>query len=304
MTHGYEKTPIKDIRKILTEKYNVVDQKTLDQTKIQLIYLLLELEKEDNIDFDGEEDDSMVDSDYEQTKSNMEKSGILVQPDMNSPEWYEYVMRQFTESELKDNHPTCDGCRRVVQKLIGPIIRSGIADYTSPSQDNLGTAIVVFQIEVLVENENHPLKGERIFYEDIADANKDNTDLPYRKHRTATAATRAEGRVLRKILRLQNTITAEEGSTKPNEEEDIDWTPDESITDTQIATIDCLCKRLDLSIIGFVNCGEKSYADIMIIPRTVAGRMIQLLNRIQQGTQEKPVGIKKYNPNWRNDDES
>jgi hypothetical protein len=60
-----------------------------------------------------------------------------------------------------------------------------------------------------------------------------------------------------------------------------------------------MCQRLDIDVNDFINSGTKNYADIALISRTTAQKMIQALNRIQQGIDDKPTGVNPYNPDWR-----
>ena len=224
-------------------------------------------------------------------------------PVYGSEKWNEYVMRQFHDSEMMNGAPTCDGCRRVVEQLIGPIINTEIPANIYPSSSNNGTATVRVRIDILIKNEIHPAFGlvTSISVEDIADVNRDNTDTPYSLHQSATAATRAEGRCLRKLLRLTNVITAEEKSEKADSGvSDIDWTPDEPINDDQINVIDTIASRLSIDVMGFINSGRKIYADIYDVSKTTAQKMIQELNAVQRKIKPRPNGIGDYKANWRN----
>jgi hypothetical protein len=275
-----------------------VDENILSQTKVPLVKLLLEFQAEE------EKDQSVLDNAQEEVEevilpmTNTEINDDVM-PDMDSPEWRDYLMRQFTEDELPNGRPTCDGCRRLVRKFIGPIFQCGIADHTPPSSNNYGTATVIFQVKVQVTNEEHPLNNNVLHFEDIADVNQDNTEKPYSKHPSATAATIAEGRIYRKMLNLRGVLTAEEGSKKAEEEGEINWCPDEDIDNSQINLINLMCQRLDIDVNDFINSGTKNYADIALISRTTAQKMIQALNRIQQGIDDKPTGVNPYNPDWR-----
>lgn len=221
-------------------------------------------------------------------------------PTYGSEKWNEYVMSQFNDNELIGGAPTCDGCRRVVEKLIGPIISTQIVNNTAPCLANAGTATVSVNITVVITNENHPAFNicGRIVVEDIADVNRDNTDAPYNLHQSATAATRAEGRALRKLLRLTNVITAEEKSEKT--ESDIDWVPDDPITNDQINVIDMMCGsgRLNIDVMGFINSGRKVYANIGEVGKSTAQKMIQELNAIQRKVKPRPSGLDIYKVNW------
>ena len=252
---------------------------------------------------EAEEEDSVVTEDL--SPEELKQLQVEVAPHIFSDEWLEFVMGQFEEDEMDGDAPTCAGCRRVVQKLIGPIIKCGVAAHTPPQTNNHGTATVVYQVEVFVTNEEHPAYGlgnGTLFYEDIADVNQDNCDFPYSKHASATAATRAEARIYRKMLNLRNVIAAEEISERANEEDgDINWTPDEPITKDQIAVINMICSRVNLSVVDFMNSGKQKYAAVSQVPYRTAARMIKELNNFQQGTKPKPTTVPIYDPNWSDD---
>jgi hypothetical protein len=283
-------------------KYSATNKPEL----IEMLQALdLETAETDTLLDEAEEvDESVVSEDL--SPEELEKLQVEVAPHIFSDQWSEFVMGQFEEDEMDGDAPTCAGCRRIVQKLIGPIIKCGVAAHTPPQTNNHGTATVVYQVEVFVTNEEHPAflaPGGTLFYEDIADVNQDNCDFPYSKHASATAATRAEARIYRKMLNLRNVIAAEEVSERANEEDgDINWTPDDPITQDQIAIINMICSRVNLSVIDFMNSGRQKYADISQIPNRTAVRMIKELNNFQQGVKTKPTTVPAYDPNWRNNE--
>ena len=306
---GYEQVSVEDIRKKLRDEHDI-DEEFLGHTKTTLVDKLLELEADpveeavDTILSGVEEDESLSamvpPSETEQVEMNL-------MPHFGSAGWSEYVMRQFEDDELINEAPKCDGCRRVVELLIGPIVTCGLSHVTAPSTLNNGTATIGVRVNVKVTNESHPLCGTLISGEDIADVNKANCDAPYHKHASATAATRAEGRVLRKLLRLNNIQTAEELSQRADDvDADLDWQVDEPISDAQISAIDMVCKRLDVDVMGFVSSGKKIYEDIHSVNKTTAQSMLKELNKLQRKKKEAPQGVGVYQPNWRtkNDEEN
>ena len=308
MTTDYAQVTVNTVRQILQDRHGVIDEAILAQTKKPLVALLKGLDEkagQDEVDaaFDDVKE-SPTNEDTLMTEESIEEPAEIWRPEPCSPEWEEYVVKQFESDELDaDGNPRCVGCRRLVQLLIGPIVRCGIANNIGPSDINHGTATVVFQVEVLVTNADHVLVGTRIFYEDIADVNRDNTDAPYSKHPSATAATRAEGRIYRKMLGLTG-ITAEESSKRAEEEPEIDWSTDDvlAVTDNQISVINMMCQRIDINVLEFINSGEKTYVDIQCVPHKTAQRMIQALNKMQQNPEAKPITLSSYDKNWRNEE--
>lgn len=219
-------------------------------------------------------------------------------PAYDSPAWHDYIMTLFEDNELLDGHPTCDGCRRVLERAVGPIISTQIKSFVSPTRDNGGTATVCVRIDINVDNENHPLNGKFVSCEEIADVNRSNCDDPYYKYPTATASSRAESRALRKLLRLK-TITADEKSEIAEDQEiETPWEIDDTrITDTQINGIDIICRRENINVKEFINSGKNNYKNIYEIKSSTARNMLAQLNRINKGSTKNNFG--PYENDWR-----
>lgn len=314
--HGYEQVSVEDIREEL-KSLGVEDEESLSQTKTTLVELLAKRkeykrsEADDSLALDDENDDifgamekseekalSVVDTDA------LTESSSLVQPEFNSEKWSEWVMSKFTDDELENGAPTCDGLRRVAEDILGPIEKVEVIKNDTPSVNNKGNATVVVGVTIdPVWLEGHPRYGKSIYVEDLADANKLNTPEEIFKHPSATAGTRAESRTYRKMLRLRKVLTAEElASNESNIEEE--WSPSTPITDQQITVIDMLCKRTDMNVLEFINCGDSKYVCVEQVSEQSAQKMLQYLNRIQRKDADRPDEISVYDENWKvkNDD--
>ena len=300
--HGYEDVSVKDIREELIS-LGVEDQEILSQSKKPLVQLLIETkEKKANelFEFDSEEEDILSAVDTDALSSSLE----LVQPSFNTEKWSEWVMSQFADDELENGAPTCDGLRRVAEDVIGPIAKVEVIKNDTPTVSNKGNATVVVGVTIEpVLLDSHPRHGSYIYVEDLADANRLNTPEEIFKHPSATAGTRAESRVYRKMLRLRKVLTAEElASNESNLEEE--WSPSTPITEQQITVIEMLCKRTNLNVLEFINCGDLKYVCIEQVSEQSAQKMLQHLNRIQRKDAPRPDGVGVYDENWKvkNDD--
>lgn len=232
-----------------------------------------------------------------------------VDPDMPSyggEGWNEYVMSQFHDYETFDGNPTCGGLRRVSELLLGDIIESGPTQVFPANDSNgPGRATVVFKV---VFNWNN--SGTLRSYSEVADVWHGNTDDLFCAHPVATASTRAEGRALRKALKIR-ALAAEEltrkkdivsivqQSVKANTPTDGEWNEEESLSVQQINFINNKSKQLDISVMSFINSGEGEYDRIEKVTKSVASKMLAILNKYQNGSQDIPSEIKGYNPNWR-----
>lgn len=218
-------------------------------------------------------------------------------PDMLSPEWNDYVMTFFTERELIDGNPLTAGLRRVAEMLVGEIISSKPVDVQrTETNDPIGKTTVVYEVQFLVRN------GDKEYvktYADVADVWAGNTDDLFAVHAPATAATKAEGRALRKALKIR-AVAAEE-LCKKDVSAYLSQQPgqmDERIKPEQIKYLDMNCKKLDIDVIKFINSGEKEYNSVYEVKRDTAAKMIDIINKIKRGDQDLKESLKGYNENW------
>lgn len=226
---------------------------------------------------------------------------------MGDPAWSDYVLGHFEKHELsEDGNPYVTGLRRVARLLLGPIVISNARVITPPRMETddlagkLSCVTVEYLLRILWTRLEHDegLIGAAAFpveFQEVADVYFGNTKPEFAIHPSAMAATRAEGRCLRKALQLQKVIAAEE-ETKV--------TPSESgmtgeINATQINFIDCLCRRLKISVNAFINSGAGRYDSIDDVPYAIAEKMVRRLSGYQNEQDKIPDAVKGYDPNWR-----
>lgn len=343
--HGYEDVSVQDMRLELNDNYpEYATEENMTLKKRALADLLNKLKKENSgADEDDHEDEEVVDfSDVEveveddvieqvnavdidsiditniaNMELELEDDGIInsvvtddkidIVPIFNSENWSDYVKSKLTEEELQDGHPRCDGLRRLVNELIGPILSKKISNLKCPSlSDN--TATVAITVECKVTNEDHPAYGHVIVEESVSDANeRNNNHDTYISHMSAVAETRAEGRAYRKMLHLRNEVSAEEVSSG-----DVNFfgksNSAETITPTQIEGIDRVCQRLDINVLEFINMGgkiengqlvPKVYSSIDEVTKETATNILHRLNEISEN-KNKPDNVSSYDKGWRN----
>jgi hypothetical protein len=121
-------------------------------------------------------------------------------PAMTSPKWTDYVLGLFEKNELDNGSPKADALRRVAELLLGPFNNRTKVEQV-PTIENGGRATVSVEIELLANGQ---------VFSGAADVYSGNTERTFAVHAVATAETRAEGRALRKALRLTKVLTAEE----------------------------------------------------------------------------------------------
>jgi hypothetical protein len=218
-------------------------------------------------------------------------------PDMLSPEWNDYVMTFFTDKELIDGNPLTAGLRRVAEILVGEIISSKPVDVQrTETNDPIGKTTVIYEVQFLIRN------GDREYvktYADVADVWAGNTDDLFAVHAPATAATKAEGRALRKALKIR-AVAAEELCKKDVSEylSQQAGQLDERIKPEQIKYIDMNCKKLDIDVIKFINSGEKEYNSVYEVKRETAAKMIDIINKFKRGDNTLSQNLKGYQENW------
>ena len=235
-----------------------------------------------------------------------EEEQVDTTPIYGSQEWHDYIMSKFEKRELIDGNPTCAGLRRVAEDVLGSIIVSRPSQvFPSTDANGPGRATVVFEVIF-----NWMDSGEMRTFSDVADVWHGNTDDIYCAHPVATASTRAEGRALRKALKIR-CLAAEEltrkkdiesivrESVNSNKSVDGEWDGDASISIAQSNFIDVKCRQLDINALKFINSGTESYGSIEEVSKEKASKMLNVLNEYQNKKNNIPESIVWYDKNWR-----
>ena len=202
-------------------------------------------------------------------------------PQVGDEAWNDYIMGKFLPDEMIDGCPTVDGLRRVAEVELGEIINSDVNVIQSPSLDNGYRACVTCAIEIILHEGPPESKLRRVT--ETADVGIENCDRKFAIYPTATAASRAEGRALRKLLRLRKVITAEEASRPVND--------NELVNETQITAIKFLCQSLDINVGRLLGTFGK-YKKLSLVPYEKGGEILQKLNEYQSS--EIPVEIQGF----------
>lgn len=226
----------------------------------------------------------------------MDKQKESEVPDMLSPEWNDYVLTLFSDKELIDGNPLTAGLRRVAELLVGEIISSKpVSVERIETGDAIGKTTVVYEVQFLVK------KGDKEYvktYADVSDVWCNNTDDIFAVHAPATASTKAEGRALRKALKLR-VVAAEELCKK-----DVSKLLSESSLNTdrinkdQINFIDLKCKNLNIDVEKFINSGENNYKSVYEVKKDVASKMIKRLTELSSGSKAISEDILGYKNDW------
>jgi hypothetical protein len=221
---------------------------------------------------------------------------------MTHPDWEDHVMSQFASKELFDGRPKVSGLRRVVRLLLGRIVESypevlQVPTFENGQRSTCKYTVKIYQTKSLDDGD----EPDYITYSDVADAWRENIEhAMFAKFPPAMAATRAEGRALRKLLNL-SIAAAEEIDGREPEENVLEGYASES----QITRLDIKCEQLDIDVMKFINQFKKNekdkYKNIKDVQYRNAAKMFPMLNEYEREIKEVPDSIKGYLNNWRND---
>jgi hypothetical protein len=206
-------------------------------------------------------------------------------PRPTEPEWVEYVLDHLADHELSEGNPTTDGLRRVTEKIYGQILESDTDVLEIPKQPYTGK--VTAKHTLVIEKYD----GTIIKVSACVDVVGEKLPAPFNRHLVATACTKAEGKALRRALKIR-VQTAEELTTENDEE----FNTNEPINDQQIMAIKTLCKRNDVDLIKFVKAFSHKPKTIKDVKNLEGRLMINKLSGYQrEGTPEELAG---YDENW------
>ncbi len=221
-------------------------------------------------------------------------------PHHTDPDWDKYVMSHFQDNEKMDGRPLVAGLRRVTEVLIGKIVFSGPTQVWPPLDDKSIRSTVIWTTTF----------EDGSSFSDVADVWEGNTDDMFCAFSTATAATRAEARSLRKALRIRS-VAAEEMTKKDTaaiikniskanglQSTEGEYEDQSRMTDAQSNFIDVKSKQLNVDV-------EKLFQNVFSISvkrkvtKSQASNAIKKLNEYQQKSGTCPDEILGYHEDWR-----
>lgn len=230
--------------------------------------------------------------------SNSSSTDNMGSPSPNDIHWTDYVLSLLSEDEKISGNPTTDGLRRIFEIALNCVITESTSSVVqSPTPENEKRATVVHSLSYVL---NDLSEDSRIKYRTVsgaADVYYGNCDKVYRNHPVAVAETRAEGRALRRGLRLRKVVAAEEIA------KDIEDHPDSQnvtkISNNQLNFIDVLSKRLDINVNKLLQNAGHTEKNVYNIQHTDGIDIIKLLSSYQQNIDNIPEDIKGYDVNWK-----
>jgi hypothetical protein len=216
----------------------------------------------------------------------------------NSPEWTDHVLNLLTEDEKINGNPTTDGLRRIFEKALNCTIISAEPEVVqSPTIDNERRATVVYSIGYVLNDEPNDSQIKYRSVAGAADVYWGNCDKIFRNHPVAVAETRAEGRALRKGLKLRKVVTADE-IAKDIDTDHLEQNNIGKINNTQINFVDVFGKRLNINITKLLDSLAIDSKNIYNIVYDDAVKIITTLSEYQHSN-NIPENIVGYEPNWK-----
>lgn len=216
----------------------------------------------------------------------------------NDLEWTDHVLNLLSDDEKIAGNPTTDGLRRIFEIALNcVVVNAETTVVQSPSPDNEKRATVVHSLTYIINDEAAYSCSKRRTVSGAADVYWGNCDKVYRNHPVAVAETRAEGRALRRALKLRKVVAAEE-ITKETEDHPDDNTTNK-ISSNQINFIDVLAKRININIKELLLGLAIDPTNIYTISHENAVAIIRELSKRQQNIQEIPNSMLGYDSTWR-----
>lgn len=218
--------------------------------------------------------------------------------DINSLEWNDYVLGLLSDDEKIDGNPTTDGLRRIFEIALNcTVVESVSSVVQSPDLNNEKRATVVHTIGFVLNDKGLDGSNLKKTVSGAADVYWGNCDKIYRNHPVAVAETRAEGRALRRGLKLRKVVAAEELSKEIEDNPDGDTIG--KISHNQMNFIDVMAKRLNINV-------QKLLIDLSIDATTInsishenAVVAIRELSKYQQNIDNIPTSLAGYDSEWR-----
>lgn len=216
----------------------------------------------------------------------------------NDLEWTDHVLGLLSDDEKIMGNPTTDGLRRIFETALNcTVIRAESTVVQAPSMENERRATVIHSLTYILNNATETGVDYTRTASGAADVYWGNCDKIYRNHPVAVAETRAEGRALRRALKLRKVVAAEELS-KDLDTDHLDEANIGKINSTQINFFDVFGKRLNINIPKLLEQLAIEHKNIYNISHEDAVKTITTLSGYQQNN-DIPADIIGYDPNWK-----
>lgn len=225
--------------------------------------------------------DEIVEDKQEETNTDI--------PSCTDPKWVDYILDNLADHELANGNPTTDGIRRVTEKVFGEIIYSDSQVLEVPERPLSGKATVKHTLTVQ-KYEN----GQSITVSACVDVLGDKLPYPFKEHLVSTACTRAEGKALRRALKIR-VLTAEE-LAHTEEDGDVSMDMGSLINDQQILALKTMCKRLDVNLVKFVKANSSKAQNIKGVKAVECSLMINKLSEFQR--ESVPKEFSGWSSSW------
>ena len=232
----------------------------------------------------------------EETNNVVETKKI---PNTTDLEWTDYVLSLLSDDEKINGNPTTDGLRRIFEIALNcRVVASTSNVVQSPDPNNEKRATVVhtlcYYLNDLTPETSHL---NMVTVDGAADVYWGNCDKVYRNHPVAVAETRAEGRSLRRALKLRKVVAAEELA------KDIEDNPDNAsvskISNNQINFIDVMAQRLNINVVKLFKNNQLPADNVYSMSHDDAVNIIRLLSKYQQNISEISDDIMGYSSDWK-----
>ena len=197
-----------------------------------------------------------------------------------------------------NDNPTTDGLRRIFEIALNcTVIESSSDVVQTPEPNNEKRATVVHTLVYVLNDSTLDPEFKIRTVNGAADVYWGNCDKTYRNHPVAVAETRAEGRALRRGLKLRKVVAAEELAAEIEDHPDKDNVG--KITNNQINFIDVLSKRLNINVTKLLESENIESKNIYTIDHGDAVKIIRQLSTFQQNVDSIPEHILEYTSEWK-----
>lgn len=218
-------------------------------------------------------------------------------PNITDPEWTDYVLGLLSDDEKISENPTTDGLRRIFEIAMDCTVINSFSDVVqSPEPTNEKRATVVHSITYVINDPKMDPEIKKRSTSGSADVYWGNCDKIFRNHPVAVAETRAEGRCLRRALRLKKVLAAEE--VVEHLEDNPDAENSNKISLNQINFINVLAERLNINVKSLLESISIDIADPHKMEHTVAVDVIRTLSNYQRDMENIPEKLMGYDKEW------